>query len=120
MRYDQHNGHYFKFPKKGGPEFEGSRAVVYIGKVSHGAYHTGCNADNWLVGVMTGSVEFCLGGCGYWDDFRNTKQGKFRLKEPTLIEDPSPRSIDCNPGLCREGHDSERGLASSSCFGVSA
>lgn len=120
MRYNQHNGYYFKNPWESGVEMEGSRPVVYIGKVSHGAYHTGCNASNWLVGISTGRIGFCLGGCGYWDDFRSTRQGKFRLEKATLVKDPSPRLVDCNPGKCRQGHVASRGLAHSSCFGVNA
>jgi hypothetical protein len=41
---------------------------VYIGKNSHGSY------DNWCDGK--GAIwqqDYCAGSCGYWDDFRNSK-----------------------------------------------
>ena len=39
---------------------------VWVGKIAHGSY------DNWCDGH--GAVweqDYCAGGCGYWDDFRN-------------------------------------------------
>ena len=71
----QHRGYYTR--GYGKFESEGDRPVVYIGKVAHGSYHSHCSGRCSLRQFFSsikgcfGHVEFCKGGCGYWDDFRN-------------------------------------------------
>ena len=69
----QHSGYYTR--GYGKFESEGDRPVVYIGKVAHGSYHSHCNGrcsfKQFFSKGCFGDVEFCIGGCGYWDDFRN-------------------------------------------------
>ena len=73
VMYFQHKGWY----SRSYPHFErsGQRPIVYIGKVSHGSYHVGCNGKcsikNFFTKGCLGSAKYCQGGCGYWDDFRN-------------------------------------------------
>lgn len=111
VRYNQHNGYYFRNVGDGA-EMRGNRAVVYIGKVAHGAYHRGCTGN-----PFRGGTRKCLGGCGYWEDFRNPK-GRYDLDQGTVTNDPSPRAIECNPGVCKPGHNSWRSVKSSACYGV--
>lgn len=111
VRYNQHNGYYFRGVDEGA-EMKGSRAVVYIGKIAHGAYHRGCTGN-----PFRGGTRKCLGFCGYWDDFRNPN-GEYELDQGAIVDDPSPRDIDCDPGMCKPGHSSSRALTSSSCYGV--
>ncbi|XP_073232419.1 uncharacterized protein [Porites lutea] len=52
---------------------------VYVGKNAHGSY------DNWCDGRgFVWEQDYCAGGCGYWDDFRNDKKG--RRWTPTNIK----------------------------------
>lgn len=121
VRYNQHNGYYFR-SVGGGAEMNGKRVVVYIGKIAHGAYHRGCTGN-----PFRGGTRKCLGinwalaltftNCAYWEDYRNPK-GKYDLDQGQLIDDPSPREIDCNPGVCRPGHSYSRAVKDSSCYGV--
>lgn len=43
---------------------------VWVGKVGHGSYHCRCDGTGFLW-----DPEYCQGGCGYWDDFRNDTNG---------------------------------------------
>jgi len=59
VTYYQHNGQYTRKTTSKNPN-------VYVGKNAHGSY------DNWCDGK--GAVwqsDYCAGGCGYWEDFRN-------------------------------------------------
>ena len=73
VKYYQHNGFYTR--RRGKFERIGERPVVYVGKVAHGSYHakcTGkCSVKLFFTKGCLGSVNYCQGGCGYWDDFRN-------------------------------------------------
>jgi hypothetical protein len=44
-------------------------------EIAHGSYHAYCNGRCSFMEFFTqgclGSVNYCQGGCGYWDDFRN-------------------------------------------------
>lgn len=115
VRYNQHNGYYFRNVGDGA-EMKGKRPVIYIGKKAHGAYHRGCTGN-----PFRGGTRKCLGfsgfSCMYWEDYRNP-DGRYDLDRGTLIEDPSPRDIDCNPGECRKGHSYSRKPKDSSCYGV--
>lgn len=68
----QHNGWYTR--KRGTYTNTGEHPHVYIGKVAHGSYHENCNGVCSLSELFTklcfGSVKLCIGGCGYWEDFR--------------------------------------------------
>jgi hypothetical protein len=48
---------------------------VYVVKITHGSYHAYCNGCCSFTEFFTqgclGLVNYCQGGCGYWDDFRN-------------------------------------------------
>lgn len=72
VKYYQHKGHYTRI--RGTFEMRGERPLVYIGKVAHGSYHARCDGKcdfgEIFVGCA-GSVNYCSGGCGYWEDFRN-------------------------------------------------
>lgn len=118
VRYNQHNGFYFRDAGKGA-EVQGKRAVVHIGKVAHGAYHRGCTGGSfWNAFKPSSGTEFCAGGCGYWDDFRNSRKSKYVLDNGKLHEDPSPRDIDCDAPSCDSRHSSWRSPMSASCFGL--
>jgi len=54
---------------------------VWVGKVGHGSYH------NWCDGVgFVWEADYCAGGCGYWEDFRNDKdEGGIQWKPTNLI-----------------------------------
>ena len=71
--YYQHKGFYTR--RRGTYESEGERPVIYVGKTAHGSYHAGCtgkcSAGDFFAKGCLGSVHYCQGGCGYWDDFRN-------------------------------------------------
>ena len=71
--FHQHGGHYTRV--RGSFEIVGERPVVYIGKVAHGSYHSGCDGKcsfyEFIMYGCYGSLNFCPGGCGYWDDYRN-------------------------------------------------
>ncbi len=73
VAYHQHNGFYTR--KRGTFEREGERPIVYIGLVSHGSYHHRCDGKCSFIEFFKygclGTVNYCQGGCGYWDDFRN-------------------------------------------------
>ena len=70
--YHLHAEHYTRV--RGSFEQSGERPHVYIGKTAHGSYHAKCDGvcdfKELFVGCL-GSVNYCQGGCGYWDDFRN-------------------------------------------------
>ena len=63
VTFYQYDGWYTRKTKSNKPNPE-----VWVGKTSHGSYDTGCDGKSWWKPL---SVEFCQGGCGYWDDFRN-------------------------------------------------
>ena len=69
----QHTGYYTR--RRGEFERRGERPVVYIGKIAHGSYHSGCDGKCSFIEFFRygclGTVKYCQGGCGYWDDFRN-------------------------------------------------
>jgi len=71
--FHQHSGQYTRV--RGTFESEGERPVVYIGKIAHGSYHAQCDGKCSFVEFFRygclGTVNYCQGGCGYWDDFRN-------------------------------------------------
>lgn len=90
---------------------DGNRPVVHIGKNSHGAYHWGCTGNPF-------AANFCTGGCLYWDDFRNSRKGRYVLDRPLLLVDRTPRAIDCNAPLCTEGHAKEPLPKDSACYGA--
>ena len=52
---------------------------VWVGKIGHGSYHNWC--DGW--GFLW-EADYCMGGCGYWDDFRNDTYG-IQWKPTNLI-----------------------------------
>lgn len=69
----QHSGWYTR--RRGTYESSGERPHVYIGKTAHGSYHAPCDGvcsfSEFVRNRCLGSVNYCQGGCGYWDDFRN-------------------------------------------------
>lgn len=71
--YFQHKGRYTR--RRGTFSMSGERPHVYVGKIGHGSYHAGCDgvcsATEFFTQGCLGSVNYCQGGCGYWDDFRN-------------------------------------------------
>lgn len=74
VTFFQHSGHYTR--KRGKFEQSGERPHVYIGKIAHGSYHASCTGVCSLRELFSdrtclGSVNYCQGGCLYWDDFRN-------------------------------------------------
>ena len=120
--FHQHGGHYTR--KRGTYQAEGERPIVYVGKVAHGSYHIDCNGRcSWTEFIRYGcygSVRYCPGGCGYWDDFRNPGP---ELRNPTLLPLMAGETIDglerrdqqiCGIGDC-EGDD-YRNLFKSGCW----
>ena len=80
VTFNQHSGHYTRYNVQTNPD-------VWIGKVAHGSY------DNWCDGhgfVWEG--DYCAGGCGYWDDFRNDDENSRWL--PTVIKHVSEVTDD--------------------------
>lgn len=73
VTFYQHSGRYTR--KRGTFSASGERTYVYVGKVAHGSYHAKCDGQCSVTEFFTqgclGSVNYCLGGCGYWDDYRN-------------------------------------------------
>ncbi len=71
--FHQHSGHYTR--RRGEFQRDGERVIVYIGKVAHGSYHHQCDgkcsASEFFKYGCVGTVNYCQGGCGYWDDYRN-------------------------------------------------
>ncbi len=98
VQYYQHAGHYTR--RRGTFDIKGERPVVYIGKVAHGSYHNGCNGrcsfSEFFSKGCLGSVDYCQGGCGYWDDFRNNNNG---------ITISRARIYDLQPGANIDGID---------------
>ncbi len=92
--YHQHKGHYTR--KRGKFERKRERPIVYIGKVAHGSYHHRCDGKcsfrEFLKYGCTGTVNYCAGGCGYWEDFRNPG--------PTL---KNVKVVDLRPGKTIRG-----------------
>ena len=118
--FHQHNGHYTR--RWGKFERVGIRPVVYIGKVSHGSYHAFCKGKCNLFGGCTG-INFCVGGCGYWEDFRNPDGPEDSLTDPILHPLRPGQVIDgierkdktpCGIGTC-EG-SKKRKLTKSGCW----
>jgi len=62
VTYYQHSGWYTRL--------HGSEVNVWVGKIGHGNYHCRCDGTGFLW-----DPEYCMGGCGYWDDFRNDSYG---------------------------------------------
>ena len=118
----QHRGYYTR--GRGKFESEGDRPVVYIGKVAHGVYHSRCNGRCSFKQLITkgcfGSVEYCIGGCGYWDDFRNPglelRHGNLQPLNPgqTIDSIRRPDSTVCGIPSC-EGARSRR-FKTSGCW----
>lgn len=85
VTYFQHTGQYTR--RRGTFEMSGERPHVYVGKVGHGSYHARCDGKCSFVDLITkgclGSVNYCQGGCGYWDDFRNPgpKLARYNMHE---------------------------------------
>ena len=80
VTFNQHSGHYTRYNVQTNPD-------VWIGKVAHGSY------DNWCDGhgfVWEG--DYCAGGCGYWDDFRNDDENSRWF--PTVIKHVSEVTDD--------------------------
>ena len=74
--FHQHDGHYTRrHAVLGTYDTEGDRPIVYIRKIAHGSYHAHCDGRCTFTEFFTqgclGSVNYCQGGCAYWDDFRN-------------------------------------------------
>merc|ERR1719234_463446 len=68
----QHSGWYTRQNVEASPD-------VFIGKIAHGSY------DNWCDGHgFVWDYDYCAGGCGYWDDFRNDDEGIHWLPESVL------------------------------------
>ena len=120
--YHQHGGHYTR--RRGTYQVEGERPIVYIGKIAHGSYHIDCNGrcsfSEFINHGCYGSVRFCIGGCGYWDDFRNPGP---ELRNPQLHPLQEGQVIDgierpvrtiCSLATC-EGSDSRK-LTESGCW----
>jgi len=69
VTYYQHGGWYTR-------KYTTQPINVFIGKIGHGSYHTGCDGKAGdIVGIPIPPNPLdpgdCFGGCGYWDDFRN-------------------------------------------------
>ena len=120
--YHQHSGHYTR--RRGTYQAEGERPIVYIGKIAHGSYHTDCNGHCSFSELINhgcyNSVRYCIGKCGYWDDFRNPGP---ELRNPQLYPLQEGQNIDgitrpdrevCGLGTC-EGSD-HRSLTESGCW----
>ena len=120
--YHQHGGHYTR--RRGKYQAKGERPIVYVGKIAHGSYHIDCNGrcsfSEFINHGCYGSVRFCIGGCGYWDDFRNPGP---ELRNPQLHPLQKGQNIDgitrpvreiCGLGTC-EGAD-YRSLTESGCW----
>lgn len=120
--FHQHGGHYTR--RRGTYTSEGERPIVYIGKIAHGSYHIDCNGQCSFTELFScgcyGCVRFCIGGCLYWDDFRNPGP---ELRDATLHPLNEGQVIDginrpdrkvCGIGTC-EGSD-KRFPADSGCW----
>ena len=118
----QHKGFYTR--RRGTFELEGDRPIVYIGKVAHGSYHTRCDGTCSFIEFITqgclGSVNYCQGGCGYWDDFRNPgpelRNGRFQPLNPGQVIDgiERPNREVCGIGSCKGA--STRDLNTAGCW----
>ena len=120
----QHAGWYTR--GSGKFESEGDRPVVYIGKVAHGSYHSHCTGRCSLRQLFSNIkgcfkyVEYCKGGCGYWDDFRNPglvlRTGSLQPLNPGQVIDGirRPDNPVCDIPSC-EGA-SHRSLKTSGCW----
>ena len=106
--YHQHNGYYTR--RHGTYEAKGERPVVYVGKIGHGSYHAHCDGQCSFTEFFTkgcaGSVNFCPGGCGYWDDFRNPGPSLRDVQLYPLMEGQVIKGIErpdrevCGIGTC--------------------
>ena len=120
--FHQHSGHYTRV--RGSFELNGERPVVYIGKVAHGSYHSGCDGRCSFLELVKygclGTVNYCQGGCGYWDDFRNpgptlSNVQVRRLRGGKIIDGIArPNSSACGQPAC-EG-STKRVLTTSGCW----
>ena len=123
--FHQHSGHYTR--QWGTFESIGTRPAVYVGKTSHGSYHTYCTGEcsftEFITGGCFGSVNYCVGGCPYWDDYRNPAGPDDSLDSPVLHPLRRGQTIDgikrrdsnvCDDGTCA-GAD-YRSLFESGCW----
>jgi hypothetical protein len=94
---------------------------VWVGKIGHGSYHNRCDGQS----LNLFSPNYCQGGCGYWDDFRNDDHGihwkptNLRpLAEAKAIPGPIGDRVDnedyCFSEACK-GHD-WRALEDAGCW----
>ena len=120
--FHQHDGHYTRC--RGTYDTEGDRPIVYVGKIAHGSYHAHCDGRCTFTEFFTkgclGSVNYCQGGCGYWDDFRNPglelrNARIYPLKKGQRVDGLlRPNKPVCGIGTC-DGV-SHRALASAGCW----
>jgi len=62
VTFNQHSGHYTRANTQPHPD-------VWIGKIAHGSYDITCDGHGFVW-----EADYCAGGCGYWDDFRNDNE----------------------------------------------
>jgi hypothetical protein len=87
VTFYQHQGWYTR-----GIEATAPQPDVYVGKIGHGSYH------NWCDGVgLIWEADYCQGGCGYWDDFRNDING-IQWKPTNLIPLDEAKKIEGSIG----------------------
>ena len=107
--FHQHDGHYTRC--RGTYDTEVERPIVYVGKIAHGSYHAYCNSCCSFTEFFTqgclGSVNYCQGGCAYWDDFRNPgaelRDARiYPLKRGQIVEGSKrPDRQVCGIGTCK-------------------
>lgn len=81
VKYYQHKGWYTR--RRGLFESDGSRPKAWIGKIAHGSYHNWCDGHG-----ASWEADYCPGGCGYWNDFRNHNSNS--VKSDTVAYDLLP------------------------------
>ena len=114
VKYHQHNGWYIMTPADG-LQMSGDRPVIHVGKIAHGAYHTGCTLT-----ANAGSTSNCAGGCGYWEDQRDSSDNKYVLTDSTLInkKDLVGAPVCDYDTWCTPGQNAWRSTKSAACFAV--